>query len=207
MSNINFINAPQDPNGSTFYHKFNYDCGKSIPGYSKKEGFPELKDKRSLLAGTLNRLFNLKYYESPIIEGRTYGKFISLELFKNSSKNGWVHIATLHQDYLDVNNDAINPELGNLLWHFQKEFKNGSISDSFLSKFCKKKDANKDELELRYRFYDKMQLQNHCKRLVNKNSSEINRIQEFYKDYCNQFFDGLTDADQKFYDNLKYYKP
>lgn len=206
MSNINFFNANPDVNNSTFHHIFNYDCGSSIPGYSKKEGFAESKDKRSVLAGVLHRLFNRNYFESPNIPGQAYGKFISLEIFENSSKNGWSHIATLYKDYLDLNSDAINPDISNLLWHFQREIKNGSISESFESKFRKSKNTTIGDLELKHRFYDRLQVQNHCKRLINQGKWPVNRVQEFYKDYCNRYFNGFTDEDQKFYDSLKFYK-
>jgi len=205
MNNQNFKNAEPDSKNSHYRYTFYFSNGEIRPGYTGKKGFSEAKDSRKALKKCLERLYDKEWFDSP--KTANGGLFEKVEIFKNTYGNGYEYFATLFPSYIEFADvKTTDRTLGNWLVRFISELSTG-LSEETRNTFdsLKKKTETLDLSTNRFAY--KSHLQCYCKWVLDKKLEPVNRVQEFYRKYCEMYFREYDERDQRFYESLLFYKP
>lgn len=198
--NTTFNDLPWDSEGSTYRQEITLENGKFYPGYSKRLGREEARDKRVLLQNMILRMFDVGYLNEKNLY-RTNATQIVYSWKNNFGK--YVHAFTLYQDCYEWNPDHYRDYLDAFLTEFYRLKKAGENPYEKLYENKRTKIADPLSL-LPPRFFNKLNLRNYCVRLIKGNIRAFGEVLEFYRKYCQRHLDGFGDEDQSFFENIKF---
>ncbi|MEO9806671.1 MAG: hypothetical protein ABJF04_25650 [Reichenbachiella sp.] len=204
-----FQDAPPDKEKSTYKIEIYFkDNPIPIEDFSKKEGYSEVKNKELLLKKWILRLHRYKYLNytpgQPTLSSGGIDEVESVDFFfKSDTGLHDILFFKLFQDYHEWNEKYFRESMENFLNQFYELKSEGKDPSTILDQKLPKK--SNDQLSLKsMRFHARRPLQQFCLVLYRSDTFPIGLIKEFYRKYCERYFDGFTSEDQSFFDGLKF---
>ncbi|MEO9968135.1 MAG: hypothetical protein ABJF11_20250 [Reichenbachiella sp.] len=199
--NRSYASLPWDTSQSTYQQEIILENGKSFPGYSKRLGKEEAKDKRILLQNLILRMYQAGYLDENNPQ-RDNAVQITYS-WKDDSTGRYVHAFTLYQDCYEWNPNHYRDYLDKFLTRFYELKRSGKNPYEHL--YETKRAKFLDPLSItNQRFFNKVNLRNYCVRLIKNNIRAFGEVLNFYIKYCERYFDGFTSEDQSYFDNIKF---
>ncbi|MEP3388745.1 MAG: hypothetical protein ABJO02_11185 [Reichenbachiella sp.] len=198
--NTTYTSLPWDPEGSTYQQEISLENGKFYPGYSRRLGKEEPRDKRVLLQNMILRMYDVGYLNE---QNPNRTNAIQIVYSWRNKLGKFVHAFTLYQDCYEWNPDHYRDYLDAFLSEFYRLKRIGE--NPYEKLYENKKTKMADPLSLSPpRFFNKPNLRNYCVRLIKGNIREFGEVLDFYRKYCQTHFDDFGDEDQSFFDNIKF---
>ncbi len=197
--NKTYKSLPWDPEGSTYKQEITLENGKFYPGYSRRLGKEEARDKRVLLQNMILRMYDIGYLN----EKNPYRSNATQIVYSWKNNLGkFVHAFTLYQDCYEWNSDHFRDYLDDFLSEVYRLKKVGGNPYELLYENRRTKMA--DPLNLELRFSNRLNLRNYSVRLIKNNIRAFGEVLDFYRKYCEKYFNGFDTNDQSFFDNMKF---
>ncbi|MCR9252078.1 MAG: hypothetical protein NXI20_16755 [bacterium] len=195
--NKHYKSAPWDSQNSTFKSVIYFRNGKTIPGYSKRQGFQEVANKQALVQNWVLRLYRDGYLDN---QNARVDEVECIE-FSVRSKGDYTHAFTLYQTYVEWNPDFYRDYLNDFFSNFYSLKRDRK--DPYELLYISTKSKKADPLDLsRHRFYTTIDLKNHCIRLIESNIRALGEVRNFYIKYSQKYFNGFNEQDLTFFDHL-----
>ncbi|MCV9387492.1 hypothetical protein [Reichenbachiella ulvae] len=200
-SRTGFTSQPWDTVESTYRQEITLKNGKWFPGYSKRVGMPEAKDKVYLLKNMILRMYKQGYLDETNPD-RSDAEYI--EYFWKNTKGKYVSIFRLYQD---VHEWTTNTEYRSYLEDFLNDFyrlKSKGL-DPYSQLYISKRSPRGDYFDLDMRkFYNYQSLRGYCLSLIKKNIKSHGEVKQYYIKYAQKWLDGYRDEDERFFENLRF---
>lgn len=196
--NNNYLDAPWDPINSTYKQEIYFANGKKIDGYSCREGFEEVRDKKKLLINWV-----LRNYKAGYLDKESEKVARKIDMFWLPEGQTPVLIVSIKPTHIEWNPSSYRNYLDNFFTKFFKLIESGKNPYQIL--YIKSKSPSIQDLDYKIkRFFNKKNLRSFCIEQIQHKIHPSGQVKNYYQQYCNEHLEGLGSQDEDFIKSINF---